>query len=46
MSDVENPRKTEYPKIVSRAEWLRARKELLVPLAISRTSTLGKLPSP
>jgi len=30
MSDVENPRKTEYPKIVSRAEWLRARKELLV----------------
>jgi predicted dithiol-disulfide oxidoreductase (DUF899 family) len=29
MSKVENPRNVEYPKIVSRAEWLNARKELL-----------------
>jgi predicted dithiol-disulfide oxidoreductase (DUF899 family) len=29
MSDVEHPRKMDFPKIVSRAEWLSARKELL-----------------
>jgi predicted dithiol-disulfide oxidoreductase (DUF899 family) len=29
MSKVENARNVEYPKIVSRAEWLKARKELL-----------------
>src|SRR4030095_6543946 len=30
MSGIENSRKSEYPKIVSRDEWLCARKELLV----------------
>jgi hypothetical protein len=30
MSKVENPVNMEYPKIVSRAEWLSARKELLI----------------
>ncbi|MBI4523437.1 MAG: DUF899 family protein [Deltaproteobacteria bacterium] len=29
MSNVENPRNIEYPKIASRADWLNARKELL-----------------
>ena len=29
MSNVKNPRTPEYPQIVSRADWLSARKELL-----------------
>jgi predicted dithiol-disulfide oxidoreductase (DUF899 family) len=29
MSNIENPRSMDFPKIVSRAEWLSARKELL-----------------
>jgi hypothetical protein len=28
MSDVENPRTLVYPKIVSRTDWLSARKDL------------------
>lgn len=39
MSKVENPVDMEYPKIVSRAEWLSARKELLI-----REKALNALP--